>query len=374
MQSLALRLSCVPSELERSEEGLSVHATTVEKFKESAWKLTVYGGFTALGLEVVLRSGWLADTTLFWHGWPDAQGVPGALGVYYTAELAFYVASIGMLLVWETRRQDFWVMLAHHVVTATLIALSLQLRFTRVGAAIMLLHDASDVLLESAKLANYSGHDRLSLALFVAFTLSWALLRLYLFPARLIHSTWCAGVECVREEELGTGERRSTWRRARQRRACTFRVCPMHMASPAPPSLSISLLGPPLQVWHNGGAGHVARLRSAVQCSPPHAPHDARVLVHAHHACRDAPAGGPAHRRRARGLMRAHPPSASLLRRYPCQVSSGPPFQTFHSLLHAPDGASHAACPSQATTRNLASEPLLRLSGPPYFLPSWQRI
>lgn len=44
--------------------------------------------------------------------------------LYYMAELAFYGASLLMLLLWEERRHDFIVMMAHHLVTITLIAFS----------------------------------------------------------------------------------------------------------------------------------------------------------------------------------------------------------------------------------------------------------
>lgn len=51
-----------------------------------------------------------------------------ALVSLYYFELAFYLASMFMLLWWEARRKDFAVMMLHHVVTATLIGLSLRLK------------------------------------------------------------------------------------------------------------------------------------------------------------------------------------------------------------------------------------------------------
>jgi hypothetical protein len=44
--------------------------------------------------------------------------------MYYAAEGAFYLASVGMLLTWEERRRDFPVMALHHVTTCALIAAS----------------------------------------------------------------------------------------------------------------------------------------------------------------------------------------------------------------------------------------------------------
>lgn len=41
--------------------------------------------------------------------------------VLYTAELAYYLATIIMLAVWEVPRKDFPVMMVHHFSTVALI-------------------------------------------------------------------------------------------------------------------------------------------------------------------------------------------------------------------------------------------------------------
>ena len=52
------------------------------------------------------------------------RGDRGGVGWYYNAELAFYGGSLGMILFWEERRKDHYVMLAHHIFTVALIVLS----------------------------------------------------------------------------------------------------------------------------------------------------------------------------------------------------------------------------------------------------------
>ena len=52
-----------------------------------------------------------------------------AMALLYAAQLPFYVASVGMILTWEVRRRDFAAMLAHHVITASLIAASAHYRY-----------------------------------------------------------------------------------------------------------------------------------------------------------------------------------------------------------------------------------------------------
>lgn len=83
-----------------------------------------------------------------------------------------------------------WTHLEHVI---TLVSCS----FLRVGAVIMTLHDVCDVFLEASKLAKYAGHDGLATAMFVAFTVAWAGLRLAFFPLVVLHSTRVTIVEVI---------------------------------------------------------------------------------------------------------------------------------------------------------------------------------
>lgn len=58
--------------------------------------------------------------------------------------------------------------------------------FTRPGVLVMLIHDISDIFLESAKLANYAEQESLSLNLFIAFALSWVVLRCVIYPYMIV--------------------------------------------------------------------------------------------------------------------------------------------------------------------------------------------
>jgi ceramide synthetase len=51
---------------------------------------------------------------------------PGRLKMklLYTGQCGFYVYSVAALLVWETRRKDFGVMMTHHIITIFLITYS----------------------------------------------------------------------------------------------------------------------------------------------------------------------------------------------------------------------------------------------------------
>lgn len=62
-------------------------------------------------------------------------------------------------------------------------------RFARVGSVVLAIHDASDVILELAKLSKYLGSEVGASIAFVLFVLSWIVLRLIYFPSFVIWST-----------------------------------------------------------------------------------------------------------------------------------------------------------------------------------------
>jgi hypothetical protein len=102
-----------------------------------------------------------------------------------------------MVVGWEVRRADTWVMFGHHCVTVALLAGCYAHAYVPAVLLVLLLHDSCDVLMEAAKLANYCGADRASTALFAVFTAGWAALRLVLFPSVVIRSTLWEVVEVL---------------------------------------------------------------------------------------------------------------------------------------------------------------------------------
>jgi hypothetical protein len=111
---------------------------------------------------------------------------PNFIVVYYLFELAFYVHSMYAHVVIETRRSDFWEMLAHHFLTFLLIGFSYTTYCYRVGIVILVLHDTSDVFFECGKILSYLQRDQSGDVVFVGWVISWLLLRLYMFPCYVI--------------------------------------------------------------------------------------------------------------------------------------------------------------------------------------------
>jgi acyl-CoA-dependent ceramide synthase len=78
-----------------------------------------------------------------WAGYPHTP-LAGIVKFYYLLQISLYVHLV-LLLNAEAPRKDHWQMMAHHVVTITLIVASYAYNFTRAGCLIMVLMDWCDV-------------------------------------------------------------------------------------------------------------------------------------------------------------------------------------------------------------------------------------
>ncbi|XP_015892880.3 ceramide synthase LOH2 isoform X1 [Ziziphus jujuba] len=160
----------------------------VVKCSESMWKLTYYATVEAYVLKITYNEPWFRDTKDYFRGWPD-QELKISVVFFYMCQCGFYIYSIAALLAWETRRKDFSVMMSHHVITVFLIGYSYITRFFRIGTIILALHDASDVLMEAAKVFKYAEKELAASVIFGCFAISWFILRLVFFPFWVIKAT-----------------------------------------------------------------------------------------------------------------------------------------------------------------------------------------
>ncbi|KAL2490763.1 LAG1 longevity assurance2 [Abeliophyllum distichum] len=160
----------------------------IVKCSESMWKLTYYAAVEFCFLSVNYHEPSFRDIKEYFRGWPNQELKPPLI-LFYMCQCGFYIYSIAALLTWETRRKDFSVMMSHHVVTVILIAYSYMARFSRIGAVILALHDASDVFLEAAKVFKYSENELGASVCFGMFAISWFTLRLVFFPFWVIQSS-----------------------------------------------------------------------------------------------------------------------------------------------------------------------------------------
>ncbi|OPJ69913.1 ceramide synthase 5 [Patagioenas fasciata monilis] len=161
--------------------------TTLTKFCESMWRFTFYLSIFFYGLRFLWTAPWFWDTRQCWYNYPF-QPLTSRLYYYYILELAFYW-SLMFSQFTDIKRKDFLIMFVHHLATIGLITFSYMNNMVRVGTLVLCLHDASDFLLEAAKLANYAKYQRLCDAFFMLFGVVFIVTRLGIYPFWILNTT-----------------------------------------------------------------------------------------------------------------------------------------------------------------------------------------
>ena len=114
--------------------------------------------------------------------------IPRGVKVLYLMETSYYVYTL-FAMFWEPRMKDRNQMLIHHLFTLFLLITSYVYNGVKYGASIVVLHDISDPLMETAKLFNYADNQLGANLFFVIFALSFFYLRLWIYPSRIILAT-----------------------------------------------------------------------------------------------------------------------------------------------------------------------------------------
>ncbi|KAI4886856.1 hypothetical protein NFI96_021437, partial [Prochilodus magdalenae] len=160
----------------------------LKKFKEASWRFTFYLLAFLAGLGALIDKPWLYKMQEMWKGFPTLTLLPSQYW-YYMIELGFYI-SLLFSVASDVKRKDFKEQIVHHVATILLISFSWCVNYIRAGTLIMLVHDASDYLLESAKMFNYAGWRKTCNYIFIVFAAVFFITRLVIFPFWIMHCTW----------------------------------------------------------------------------------------------------------------------------------------------------------------------------------------
>ncbi|XP_031587898.1 ceramide synthase 2-like isoform X1 [Oreochromis aureus] len=165
-----------------------------KKFGEAAWRFFFYLTAFMAGLSCLVDKPWFWDLRECWRQYP-LQPMEGAHYWYYMLELGFY-GSLLLRISVDVKRKDFKEQVIHHLATIFLLSFSYCANYIRIGTLVMLLHDSSDILLESAKMFNYGAGWRKSCdTLFVVFAVVFLVTRLVIFPSKIIHTTLVLSME-----------------------------------------------------------------------------------------------------------------------------------------------------------------------------------
>jgi ceramide synthetase len=154
-----------------------------KKILESGWQAAYYACSSLYGIVVLVLYSIHTKSTLEWmqHDGSDAD----MIWLYYYVSFGYYLhASIALF--YEQRKKDFVETLVHHAVTLMLLSFSWANNLVLIGSVLIILHDLSDPLLHSAKIFNYVRAQRVCDTLFVLFAVSFAAMRLYVLPVRIL--------------------------------------------------------------------------------------------------------------------------------------------------------------------------------------------
>ena len=165
--------------------------TDWRRFGHTCWYTTYHVAYTAffvyrIGAEA---TSWLADTGQWWAFEQPALSAP--LAAYCVAQAGANLESalfMGLAL-YRGRTDDASpAMLTHHVSTLVVMAASARAGFVRVGAAVVFLHDGTDIFIDALRI--FQALDcRIGMYTAAPLTLlSWVFFRLYIFPRFVIAS------------------------------------------------------------------------------------------------------------------------------------------------------------------------------------------
>lgn len=141
------------------EEAARSQALT--KYTRCLMELIYHAIYLAMCLLIVPRQPWIWPSENWWIGFAE-ESKPHALmrddlRCYYLLYAARYVQALVTVCL-EPKRSDFIVMIIHHAVTLTVVAISYWCGWNRIGCIVMLIFDPADVFVGWGKLCLYTGH------------------------------------------------------------------------------------------------------------------------------------------------------------------------------------------------------------------------
>lgn len=151
---------------------------------------TALTAFAVIALGDELR-GWFREPAQWWAFSQPALSAP--LHAYYVAELGVTCeAAVAMLVGVLSGRAKDGPMMVHHAATLFVLLFAWRCGFARVGAAVLFLHDATDLPIDAMWILRPLECDAPLKASAVAALLSWGWLRAYVFPRYIIASIFFA--------------------------------------------------------------------------------------------------------------------------------------------------------------------------------------
>ncbi|KAG0281511.1 sphingosine N-acyltransferase lag1 [Linnemannia exigua] len=175
-----IRTAIMQSWLKPLGKSLGIRGSKLERFEEQGYIVIYYLISWTCGMLVMYNSPYWLNTDHYFIGYPHYK-LPGTTKAYYLVQFGFWLQQFYVLNT-DMKRKDYMAMLIHHFITSALIGFSYIVHLTRIGNAILIVMDVSDVFLAIPKMLKYQGYTTICDYLFGLFVISWAYTRHYLFP------------------------------------------------------------------------------------------------------------------------------------------------------------------------------------------------
>jgi ceramide synthetase len=163
------------------------------KFIGTAWQFFIHASMVVFEMYVLYDEDWLSHPWQCFYPNPQEFVPKQSLRLLYLTQIAIWVYTC-----FQHRfnadahaHKDYFVMYVHHLVTIGLVGLAYVDNNMKVGAIVLFVHDASDIGIDTLKMANYLRLDGRP-GLFIvetayAVTMAmWVYFRLYIFPFFII--------------------------------------------------------------------------------------------------------------------------------------------------------------------------------------------
>jgi acyl-CoA-dependent ceramide synthase len=123
------------------------------RFMEQAYTALYFGIYAPIGIWVMSRTPvWYFNPIGMYEGFPHRTH-EAVVKAYYLLQASYWAQqAIVLSLMLEKPRKDFKELVAHHIITISLIWASYRFHFTYMGLAVYLTHDISDFFLAVSRL------------------------------------------------------------------------------------------------------------------------------------------------------------------------------------------------------------------------------
>jgi ceramide synthetase len=171
----------------------------LDRFGSAVFKAIFFSGFTGYFYFVVLREAAWLPPALFGSGSIGACWGPGNAGAMqeppsaafewsFQIAMAYHISELASQVLFEWSKPDFVEMMVHHSTTCFLILSSLCMNYVRIGSLVLFLHYISDIPVYFTKIFVDTPLKLVTVTCYLSCLVSWAYLRLYVFPHYVIHS------------------------------------------------------------------------------------------------------------------------------------------------------------------------------------------